>query len=333
MPDNRAASPGAVGENSSGHSVDISVILCTFNRCRSLAKALESVVAQSLPPSFEWEVLVVDNNSKDQTREVVKDFCLRYPGRIRYLFEPQPGKSFALNSGIHQARGAILAFVDDDVTVDSTWLRNLTAELSSGEWAGAGGPILPEQAVSLPRWLPVEEPRILRALALFNLGADPGPIAESPLGTNMAFRKDAFERYGLFRTDLGPRPGGEIRGEDTEFGSRILAVGARIRYEPSAVVYHAMPQNRLTKGYFLTWWFDKGRSDFREFGIPPGTRWSVGGTPLYLFRRLAVWTLRWLVSIRPSRRFYRQIQVRWLAGQILESRRQRQPRPVEGNVT
>ncbi len=82
----------------------ISVILCTHNRCQSLAKALNSLAALTLPESVEWEVLVVDNNSSDGTREVVqRDFCGRYPGRFRYLFEPQPGKSYALNAGIRQA--------------------------------------------------------------------------------------------------------------------------------------------------------------------------------------------------------------------------------------
>src|SRR5580704_1493640 len=107
----------------------ITVILCTHNRCRSLAKALESVAASQLSTSTDWEVLVVDNNSSDQTREAVETYCRRYPVRFRYVFEPQPGKSYALNSGIREALGEILAFMDDDVTVEPTWLQNLTANL------------------------------------------------------------------------------------------------------------------------------------------------------------------------------------------------------------
>jgi glycosyltransferase involved in cell wall biosynthesis len=86
-----------------------------------------------------WEILVVDNNSKDRTREVVEDFCRRDPDHFRYVFEPQQGKSFALNSGIREARGDVVAFMDDDVTVEPTWLQNLTADLWSGQWTGAGG--------------------------------------------------------------------------------------------------------------------------------------------------------------------------------------------------
>jgi glucosyl-dolichyl phosphate glucuronosyltransferase len=302
--------------------VKITVILCTYNRCQFLAKALESVAVSRLPPSVDWEVLVVDNNSSDQTRSVVQDFSRRYPDRFRYLFESRPGKSFALNAGVREARGVILAFMDDDVTVESTWLQNLTAELHSGEWAGAGGPIFPERSFSsFPRWLHPDLPHSLGPLALFNPGPDPAALSQSPFGTNMAFRKEIFDRFGYFRTDLGPQPDSILRGEDTEFGKRILTAGLRLRYEPSAKVFHAVREERLQKRYFLAWWFDKGRSDLREFGIPPEFRYFVGGVPLRLIRRLTVWTLRWIFAVKPSRRFFCNTQVRCLLGQIVESHR------------
>ncbi len=296
----------------------ISVILCTYNRSQSLARALSSVASSRLPESVEWEVLVVDNNSGDQTRDVVEDFCRRYPRRIRYIFEPRPGKSHALNTGIREARGEALAFMDDDVTVEPTWLQNITAALRSGEWAGSGGRTLPERTFSPPRWLSLKGPHALSPLAVFDLGPDACGLAEPPFGTNMAFRREVFERYGGFRTDLGPRPGNEIRGEDTEFGRRLLGGGERLRYEPSAVVYHSVPENRLQKKYFLTWWFDKGRAIIREFGVPSKARWCVGRIPLYMFRRLAVWTVRWLVAVEPSRRFDCKLNAWSTFGEIVE---------------
>ena len=80
----------------------ITVILCTFNRCDLLANALESLARSVLPTGVDWDVLVVDNKSTDRTRDVIQSFCDRYPGRFRYLFEPQAGKSYALNSGIRE---------------------------------------------------------------------------------------------------------------------------------------------------------------------------------------------------------------------------------------
>jgi len=87
----------------------------------------------------------VDNNSTDQTREVVEGFQRRHPNRFRYVFEPRQGLSQARNAGIREARGDVLAFMDDDVAVDATWLQSLTACLHDGTRAGVGGRILPEQ--------------------------------------------------------------------------------------------------------------------------------------------------------------------------------------------
>ena len=105
----------------------VTVILCTYNRCGSLVRALESVAASQLPPSVEWEVLVVDNNSTDQTREVVADFARRHAGRFRYVFEARQGQSHARNAGIQEAAGDVLAFTDDDIRVEPTWLAKLSA--------------------------------------------------------------------------------------------------------------------------------------------------------------------------------------------------------------
>src|SRR5215472_6665284 len=95
----------------------ISVILCTYNRSRLLQKALGGIAGQALPESDECEILVVDNNSSDQTHDVVKEFCQRYPDRFRYVFEAQQGLSHARNRGISESRGDALVFLDDDVTI------------------------------------------------------------------------------------------------------------------------------------------------------------------------------------------------------------------------
>ena len=303
--------------------MNVTVILCTYNRCRTLEKALTSVASSTLPESIEWEVLVVDNNSHDQTADVVGEFCTRYPGRFRYLFEPHQGKSYALNTGIREARGDVLAFMDDDVTVESTWLQNLTAALCSREWAGAGGRILPQWPCAPPSWLPEKEWYGMAPLVMFDLGPEAAPLTDPPFGTNMAFHRRLFEKYGVFRTDLGPGPNGKIRNnEDTEFGRRLLEAGERLKYEPTAVVHHSVPQNRLRRGYFLTWWFNKGRADVRETGVAADTKWFVSGIPLYLVHRLAVGILRWLVTLDPSRRFSCRLAVWLTAGTMVESYRQ-----------
>src|ERR1039457_543876 len=150
----------------------------------------------------------------------------------------------------------------------------------------------------------------------------------------MAFHRRLFEKYGTFRTDLGPGPNGKIRNnEETEFGGRLLEAGERLKYEPTAVVHHSVAQNRLRRGYFLTWWFNKGRADVRETGVAADTKWFVSGIPLYLFRRLAVGILRWLVTLDPSRRFSYRLAVWLTAGTMVESYRQSREVPKRERLT
>jgi glucosyl-dolichyl phosphate glucuronosyltransferase len=288
--------------------LDVSVILCTFNRCGSLANALASVAASKMPDSLSWELLVVDNNSKDRTRDVIENFVSQYPGHIRYLLEARPGKSFALNAGIVESRGRIIAFVDDDVVVQPDWLAHLARPLLAGECTGAGGRILPLWTGEPPAWMPVKKRYGLAPLAAFDLGVEPGSLDEPPFGTNMAFQRGVFEKYGGFRTDLGPRPGSEIRNEDTEFGRRLLIAGEKLKYEPAAIVYHTVPENRLRKSYFLNWWYGKGRADAREFHR----------NTFRLFCSFGAWTLRWMTAFAEPERFHRKIIVWEKAGAITE---------------
>ena len=312
--------------------MDISVVVCTYNRCESLAKALDSIAKSSLHESATWEVLVVDNNSTDQTPAVVKDFCGRYPNRFRYVFEPRPGKSYALNSAIPESHGAILAFLDDDTTVEPTWLQRLTDPIRDSAWSGSGGPVVLQWASLPPPWLRMD---IMAApLVGFNPDRGAGEIRESLFGGNMAFRRTMFEKYGGFRTDLGPSPNRETPrpNEDTEFVRRLLAAGEHLFYEPSAVVYHPVPASRLQRDYFLSWWFDKGRADILMLGLPPEVKWCLGGIPLRYVCRLIRWTARWATALDPAERFSSRLKVQWLVGMIVECRRSRKAVLRDGEI-
>jgi cellulose synthase/poly-beta-1,6-N-acetylglucosamine synthase-like glycosyltransferase len=179
-----------------------------------------------------------------------------------------------------------------------------------------------EREFTPPAWLPLNDQRTLAPLVVFDLGTNASDLSEPPFGTNMAFRRSLFEKYDGFRTDLGPRPGNEIRSEDTEFGQRLLNAGERLRYEPSAVVYHEVPEHRMKKSYFLAWFSAKGRGDALELGVPQTAKWFAAGVPLFLFRRLVIWTVRWLLNPDPPIRFSNRLKVWYLAGQIGEFHRQ-----------
>lgn len=138
---------------------------------------------------------------------MVEEFGHKHPGRFRYRFEPQQGTSYAFNAGIREARGDILAFVDDDMTIESTWLQNLTAVLHDKKWAGAGGRVLLKRTFTPPRWLSLEGPYAMGCvLAFFDRGDKPSGLDWAPYRAGMAFRREMFEKYGAFRADLGHNP-------------------------------------------------------------------------------------------------------------------------------
>jgi len=148
----------------------------------------------------------------------------------------------------------------------------------------AGGRIFLQWPSSLPTCLSIEGPYARHPFPGFGQGDRAKELMGPPFGINMAFRKKIFEMHKGFRTALGPSPNREVLRpcEDTEFGRRILSAGERLRYEPSAVVYHAVSEDRIQKRYFLGWWFDNGRADARLFEIPR----------VHLLCSLATWTLR-----------------------------------------
>lgn len=302
------------------------------------------MAASKLPNPMEWEVLVVDNGSTDRTRDLVEEFCRRYPNRFRYFLEARQGKSYALNSGVRHARGDVLVFTDDDVTVDPAWLHRMSSVFQEGKWAGASGRTLPAPGFVPPKWLNMRDRYAWGALAMFDRGLCPGYLDEAPFGNNMAYRREVFDRYDCFRTDLGPLP--DVRepqkGEDSEFGSRLLTAGESLRYEPRALVYHAIPESKARQAYFFRWWFDKARADVRISGSQLNHKWKVLGIALVGFRRIVIWAIRWLFSAHPATRFECKVSICVNAGWITESyrrvrrgsilNRQRHPGPGDPSV-
>ena len=303
--------------------IAISVVICTYNRCESLGKALESVAGSVVPDSTEWEILVVDNNSKDQTKAVVEEYSARFPGRFRYIFEGKQGLSNARNAGISAARGLAIAFTDDDVTVERLWLQNLTRPILEGRCSGVAGRILLGE-FHPPSWLALSGSMSLGgSLVQFDLGNEEIALDRAPFGACMAFHREVFEKFGGFRTDLGRSGKNLIGNEDTEFGMRLIAAGVTLRYVPSAVVYHPVLEERLTKKYFRSDWCAYGRALVRQ----KTERYSFLKVPrVYVneFRRRYRWMRgedrHWYR--KASGRFFCEMHALMALGQIVEGWRQ-----------
>src|SRR5260370_20743117 len=138
--------------------MDLTVIICTWNRARSLAAGLRSLEASIVPNGLEWEVLVVDNNSKDDTRAVCESFIAKDPRRFRYLFHGTQGKTNALNAGIREASSEILALTDDDLIVAPHWVADIYYAFQEFDCAAVGGKIVPVWNCRNPSWIPCDGP-------------------------------------------------------------------------------------------------------------------------------------------------------------------------------
>lgn len=298
----------------------ITVAVCTHNRAARLGETLEHLLQMELPPPLDWELLVVDNASTDETPSVVERFATRTDGRVRYVSEPRQGLSRARNAAVGAARGGIIAFTDDDVIPEPDWLAKLAETFRDYECAGVGGRVAQRWDFEPPDWWLEATDDLGAAIVGFDPGGGPRELDVPPFGANMAFRSEVFERHGGFRTDLGRMGKQLISGEDTEFGRRLLRAGEVLRYAPDAVVHHPVARERATKAYFRRWYYQYGRTVARRDGVPRDAP-RILGVPRYLYRMLAGELLRMMLRSGSRRRFVHELRARRVLGTMMESRR------------
>ena len=284
--------------------MDFTVIICTYNRCGNLAVCLEHLACQQGVEALEWEVLIVDNNSSDDTRQVVKRLAAQLPIRIRYAFEEQQGLNYARNHGVQSSDGKYFCYVDDDILVKPDWLASLYRSLEENDADAVGGRIHLDPNIKLPPWV---TPEVWGFLGHQDYGDEPfqmDGVKKYPYGGNMSFNRRVVERIGLFNPKLGRKGEGRKRGElfkgaETDYFHRLAATGnARIFYEPDAIVYHCVLPHQLKPKYFLTIHYNAGFQKAyyddigfsrRLFGIPlflyPQVSRAIGKYFLWLFTR------------------------------------------------
>ena len=235
----------------------ISVVICTYNRCESLKDTLNSLLIQKCEGNFDYEVIVVDNNSKDGTKEVVKEYEERFKGRLKYLFEPRQGLSYARNKGIKEAKGEIIAFTDDDCIVDREWLQNIWECFKRYKCDGLGGRVLPLYPENTPSWMKENKDLLSGPIVSHDYGEeikiyDLDKMVPA-VGANMAFKKSCFKELGLFREDIGAGKG--MVGEDTEFFMRLLRKNKVLYYCGTALIWHKVEEKRMSLRYIGKWKF------------------------------------------------------------------------------
>jgi glycosyltransferase involved in cell wall biosynthesis len=260
-----------------------SVAICTYNRSHWLRGTLAFASAQDYPRD-RWELLVIDNNSSDDTRAVVESFgaAVKPP---RYLLEARQGLSHARNRALSEACGDVIVFLDDDTEGEADWLSRLMevyAQDTLAKIGVVGGEIVPGFPDGLPKWLEGQwEPLAYRT----EMG--PLPPKRLPMGANFSARLTLARAVGGFRTDLG-RSGDTLAGsEDHDFIRRVRATGAETWFAPAARVVHLIPGNRLCFRYAMKHAFDSSRSRVIE-KVAPSRAKAMG----WMLSRLFIYSVQ-----------------------------------------
>jgi glycosyltransferase involved in cell wall biosynthesis len=286
----------------------LSVLICTYNRAPQLQETLEALAAATSPRDCLVEVVVVDNNSSDQTPDVVARAAKAGPWPVRYIRELRQGKSFALNTGLTTARGDILALTDDDVLPASDWLVRIVEHFRTEDLVFVFGKVLPRWEVQPPPELLTTRARdIWGPLALVDYGEERDRydmasfhLKRLPIGANLAVRRDAVERVGGWRTDLGKVDNTLIAGEDHELCVRLFRAGLYTGlYDPETTVRHFVPASRLSRRYFRRWFYWHGRTmarmtadiyvDLDLARVP-----AVAGVPRFIYKQFLEQIGRWI---------------------------------------
>jgi|DewCreStandDraft_4_1066084.scaffolds.fasta_scaffold01055_8 GT2 family glycosyltransferase len=241
----------------------ISAVICTRNRGQRLALALESLVKQTGIDPSRAEVIVVDNNSTDDTRQVAESFRSRMPFHYVIVPEPAVGLSNARNRGLDVASGDVVAFLDDDAIAADSWLAAHFAAYSfAANVGGVMGRILPEWESPRPDWL---DPLLEPYLTIVDYGDDAFVLERkglTPAGANMSFRRKAVQSVGGFDPVFGFGGTLGIPHEETELARRLRRQGWMLVYWPDAWVRHAVSAERLTWRWFRRRIFLQGRGDY-----------------------------------------------------------------------
>lgn len=261
----------------------VTVAIPTYNRSRWLRELLAFVTTQDYPAD-RFEIVIVDNNSPDDTRDVVASFA-NAPKAPRYFLETKPGSSHARNRLLAEAdpRCDIMLFADDDVIGRRDWISLMVAPLlapGNERVAGVCGETIPHFPDGMPAWLEGQ-------FRPFGYRTDSGPLTarQLPSTANVALRRRVIDEVGHFRTDLGRLPNRLTAGEDNDLMRRILAAGYTFWFEPRADVLHVVPSSRLTFRYAMKLQYDAACSRVIErFNSRGAYGWVASRVVLYLLQ-------------------------------------------------
>jgi len=239
-----------------------SFVTCTYNRAENLRRTLESLCEQTLSPN-EYEIIVIDNNSSDNTVEVCDEIKEKhFEKQIRYFKETNQGLSFALNRGIKEAKGDFIIYIDDDETIGPKHLERLNKYLKEyNDAVLIGTQVVPIYEGKEPRWMSHFTQRLIGGY--FNGGQSVKKLDKvSYPGTgHTIIKRDLYKKYGFYNTNLG-RTGNSLLGaEDKDMIFRLVNNNVECYYFPDIPIYHHIPKQKLTDEFFDKLTFSIGKSE------------------------------------------------------------------------
>ena len=236
----------------------ISVIICTYNSCKSLKRCLTSLLSIN-NSDIDYEIVIVDNNSSDQTKNVVEEFKM-LNSRIIYNFYPIQGLAKARNYGIKMSHKEHILFTDDDITFDKNFLIGYNNLIKTNNPGLAGGRILLKYATERPKWL---SDKIDYVYGWYDIGTQNKiyPNGSYPLGPSFLIKRSLLSKYGEFDGDLGLKGNEQTvsRGEETELAIRYKNNGVAMYYCGKSLVYHNVNDKRMHKDWFISRFVDAGK--------------------------------------------------------------------------
>lgn len=315
-------------------AVDLTLLVCTFNRSDDLGEMLETALAQDTDGAFTYDVIVVDNNSTDGTRAVVEHLIARGHANLHYLFEERQGKSCALNTGLAAVQGWIYTIADDDFLLPKDWLKKIVSAFRSNpDVSFVSGKVLPLWQGEVPPWLSQDH---WSALALADYGDHEFYADERKQVCLLAcsFRVAAVEAVGGYRTGLSVSK--DLIGgvEDLDILQRLWKSGRKGLYLPGLAFRHKVPAVRMTKAYHRRWHTGHGRfyATLRDPEFERSTA-RLFDVPAHMYRAVAAAALGWLTSLvrrRPDAAFVYETRVRFFLGFFRQRRRESARGPLSG---
>ncbi len=255
----------------------LDVVVPTYKRSQLLRRAIVSLLQAPIPGTLDVTIFVVDNNSEDDTEQVIRELQSQTSRQLVYLKETNQGLSHARNAGIRSGTGDIIGFIDDDEEIHEDWYNVVGREFADPATQFIGGPYLPNWAAPPPPWLPPGYHSVIGVVVPKPRSPFGGSFPGNLMGGNAVIRRSVFDRVGLYSTKLGRSGKGLLSDEDEEFYRRLCSADLHGMYVPDLVIHHYIPVERLTRKYHRRWCYWRGVSQgYADRGLKESLPYVLG---------------------------------------------------------